>query len=80
MIEQGYATTSYGHVLARRIRSAVNAIPEFRRERVAGIIEDGANVQRLLGVEVDGEAKRYALDLLNGRTPAPLGHNRRYPR
>lgn len=72
----GYSTTSYGHVLARQIRRAVEQIPEFRRERIAGLIEDRSDACRMFDIPANDDARRYAVALLRGKKPEPLGHNR----
>ena len=78
MIETTNQTISYGHVLARQLRSAVAQIPEDRRQLVLDRIQDRVAANRLTGRGCNDRVLAYTTDLLCDRCPSqPLGKKRR---
>jgi len=77
MITRELGTTSYGHILARQLRVAVNEIPECQRQEMADAVRAVAYCG-VTGYTADPTVKAYVIDLLEGRTPSVrLGHNRK---
>jgi len=74
MIDCSNCTISYGHILARKIRSAVESIPEPKRPELAKQIRTMDGFSWLTGYSTNPKVKAYAIDLLEGRKPSqPLG-------
>ena len=72
------STISYGHVLARQLRSAVNQIPESRRQSLLEEIQLRVAVGGFMGQPYNNKVLAYASSLLRGTCPQqPLGRQRR---
>ena len=78
MITTDLRTISYGHVLARQLRSCTKRLSPDARERVLAEIETRGAIADLTGETFNCNVFAYARDLLCGRNPKkPLGKNRK---